>query len=328
MTPELINIPATRSWRDIPQPVKPRTMSWVGRLRLAAATLRVLGVLAIVGATSAGVWLVWSALKQDPRAMPQVAKTVPVRPPELTTDGVLSAQWLARTLAIPPKATLMELDLEQLRLRLLTDGQVNTATLTRAFPDRLLVSVTERTPVARIMVERAGQRLPLLVARDGVVFIGEGFDPQMLETLPWLDGVALVREGGGLVPIEGMQVVGELLAKARLEAEHLYRSWTVVSLARLKSDRELEVRTNAGVTVVFSARGDFFRQLAKLDYMWDQVARVEGAQVHVDLSLGREVPVRIQMLEPAENAAARPAPSASAGPRVPFVSPFVASSHP
>jgi cell division septal protein FtsQ len=153
----LANLPATRSWRDIPQPVKPRAMSRGGRWRRLFAAVRIGALMAFVGAVAWGGWMIASALRQDSH-MPAVAKSMPVRAPELKTtrDGVLDDAWLARTLALPARVSLMELDLEALRVRLLADGQVFTANLTRQFPDRLIVHVTERSPVARRRLAQGG----------------------------------------------------------------------------------------------------------------------------------------------------------------------------
>jgi hypothetical protein len=330
VTKDLLNVPAARSWRDIPQPVKPRAMSRGGRWRFTLALARGISVVAFLAALGWGGWTVVAALQENPRLMPAAAKAVPILPPELRTDGVLTSAWLGRTLALPRGASLMSLDLEKLRTRLLGEGQVLTANLTRRFPDRLVVDITERTPVARVMADWGGQPRELLVARDGIVFAGEGHDRAMLETLPWLDGLKISRRGEQFLPIEGIEAVSELLATARLEAEHLYRSWRVVSLARLAADRVIEVRTIEGVTIVFAAeaasasgtlrRQGFFRQLVRLDYLWDNVAHVPGTRARVDLSLGREVPVMIEAV-PGEGApdgavprragAARPAPTFS-----------------
>ncbi len=274
-------------------------MSRGGRWRLVRAGLRTTAVVAFLAAIAWGGWKLTEALQENPNRMPAAAKAVPVRPPELKTNGVLTPAWLGRTLRLPKGASLMELDLEELRARLLADGQVVSASLTRSFPDRLVVVVTERSPIARVMTERDGQPQRLLVARDGQVYGGEGYDPAMIELLPWLDGFKLVRHGAAFRPIEGMRDVGDLLATARdadprLESDHLNRAWRVISLARLASDRELEVRTARGRTIVFSATGDFFRQLAKLDYMWDRLANVPDAPARIDLSLGREVPVMVE----------------------------------
>ncbi|MDO8540013.1 MAG: FtsQ-type POTRA domain-containing protein [Opitutaceae bacterium] len=312
MTHDLINLPAPRSWRDIPQPVKPRAMSASGRWRLFAAGLRVTFVLTLIGSFAWGVWAIARSLRGLPISDSIAAQKIPMRPPQLATDGVHTTEWLSRTLALPAGVTLMELNLEKLRDRLLGDGQVLTARLTRNFPDRLAVQITERFPVARAMTEWAGRQLPLLVAGDGTIFAGEGYDDELLRTLPWLDGVTISRRGDGFSPIAGMEAVTELLGKARLEAEHLYRSWQIVSLARLELDRELEVRTSEGATIVFNAAADFFPQLAKLDYMWEQIAKAAGP-LRIDLSLGREVPVRIELpVEPRPSTFFRPAAAAPA----------------
>jgi hypothetical protein len=296
---EPFNFPAARTWRDIPQPVKSRAMSAGGKRRLALRVARVVGAIGFGGALAWGAWFVIGATWENPRKMPAVTKTVPVRPPELSTDGVLDQTWLARTLALPQGASLLELDLAALRTKLLANGQVLSATLTRTFPDRLQVQISERSPVARLMAVAGGRQQQFLVARDGVVFAGADFDPAVLDSLPWLDGVTMVRQGSGYRPIMGMDTVAELLAKASLEADHLYRTWNVVSLARLESDAEIEVRTKNDATIVFSAAGDFFRQLARLDYTWDRLASLPPSRVRIDLSLGADVPVTAQPLEPA-----------------------------
>lgn len=288
-----VNLPAARSWREIPQPVNPRAMSSGGRWRRTLASLRIAGLVTFVGGLAAGGWLIASALREESPHMPAVAKSVPVRAPELrSTDGVLDNAWLARTLALPPHVSLMELDLEKLRGRLLADAQVVTAAVTRQFPDRLIVHVTERAPVARVRVERAGIAHDMLVARDGVIFAGSGFDPGRIDVLPWLGGVELTIEQGRFKPIPRMEVVAQLLADAQLAADHIYQTWEVVSLARLESDAEIEVTTKDSSQIVFNANGGFFVQLARLDYLLEQLARLPPTPVRIDLSLGRDVPVR------------------------------------
>ena len=131
-----------------------------------------------------------------------------------------------------------------------------------------------------------------LVAREGRVFEGIGFDEGMIETLPWLDGVKLVRQGETFLPIAGMDTVAELLAKAKMEAEHLYRTWRIVSLARLESDGEIEVRDKNVSKIYFGTNEDFFRQLARLDLLLD-TARLQTEQSPnvINLAIGSQVPV-------------------------------------
>jgi len=288
--------PTARSWREIPQPVKPRAMSREGKWRRMTSVLRAMGATLVVGGVAWGLWEVTRTLQETPRKMPEAARAVAIKQLELRTDGVLDNAWLARTLALPKAVSLMELDLQSLRLRLMASGQVNAATLTKNFPDTLKVQVGERSPVARVMANWRGESRALVVARDGVVFEGVGYGAAMLATLPWLDGVKLTRSADHYQPVENMGLVAELLARARLDAEHLYQTWQVVSLARLESDGAIEVRTKPGTTVVFGVNGDFLQQLAKLDYQWEALATAPNPPRKIDLSLGREVSVSFQPL--------------------------------
>ena len=291
-------------------------MSTGGRWRLVMAGVRVVAVLALLAVLAWGTWLVIAALRTGPTRVPAAAKAVPMKPPQLKTmrDGVLDDVWLARTLELPPGVSLMELDLERLRDRVLADQQVLTANVTRVFPDRLVVEVTERMPVARVRVDLNGVQRDLLVARDGVLFFGTGFDPGMLKTLPWLDGIVIARDGVGFRPIPHMDIVARLLADAQISAPHLYHYWQSVSLARLESDRELEVTMKSGTRALFTAKGSFFVQLANFDEVVERLSRVPGARARVDLTLGREVPVTVEPAAPE----ARPMPAAAAGPVFPL----------
>jgi hypothetical protein len=305
---ETVNNPAGRCWRDIPQPVKARAMSRGGRWRRVMAGVRVTAFVALVGGLTWGTWMVASSLRENSPTMPELAKVVLMKPPVLKTsrDGVLDDKWLAQTLGLPGKISLMELDLEKLRRLVLADRQILTATLTREFPDRLIVHVTERTPVARVRVAQAGVQRDLLVARDGMLFSGTGFDPIMIDSLPWLSGISLVPEDGGYRPLPRMEVVSHLLTDVQLAANHLYRSWQIVSLARLESDNEIDVTTKDNTTIVFSAKGEFFIQIANLDYIMERHAKLPPSRTRIDLSLGREVPVMIRPLSTSEAVADLP----------------------
>lgn len=300
MNHALINAPAARSWREIPQPVKARAMSNGGRWRLVMAGVRTVALTLLLGSFLWGAWLVLSALREDAKHVPASAKAVPMKAPELQTmrDGVLDGTWLARTLELAPGVTLLELDLQKLRERVLSDRQVMTATLTRRFPDRLIVQVTERMPIARVRVVVGVVQQDLLVARDGVLFPGYGYDVAMLRTLPWLDGVVVARDGAAFQSIPNMEVVARLLADAQFSAPHLYHQWQSVSLARLEADREIEITTKDGTKGLFTAKGSFFMQLARFDNIVDRLARQPDIRASIDLTLGREVPVTIERPDP------------------------------
>jgi len=288
-------------------------MSPEGRRRVVWSGFKTVILVAVLGGLGWGGYQIGNALRGNPKPFSGAAPALPVNEVVLITDGVLDQNWLVSTLALPKKATLMELDLYRLRSTLLANAQVRSATLTRNFPSTLTVSLSEHSPVARIKAQRNGEEpRTFLVAREGMVFEGTGFDPEMIASLPWLDGVKLVRKDNGFEPIAGMEVVADLLAKAKMEAEHLYVTWQVVSLARLASDGEIEVRDKNVAKIFFGTNEDFFRQLARLDLLLDKVrGQTDKSPREINLSIGSQVPVSFD--DPALTPMALTAGAARAG---------------
>lgn len=319
MSKDTLILPETRTWREIPQQVRPRAMSREGRWRVLKRVTRVSVGGLVLGAVVWGAWEI-SAIVRDPSAMPDAAKSDHVRSLVLVTDGVLDKEWLARTMAIPADSTLMGLDLMQLRSKILSDPQVTAAAVVRNFPDTLTVRISERSPVARLLTQSGdGPGSTLLVSRDGIAFAGTGFDPGMVATLPWLDGAKLTRMGAGFAPIAGMAAVAELLASAKLEAEGLYRTWQVVSIGRLASDGEIEVHTRQGMKVIFGTSEDYLRQIARLDLLIDASSDPTRPLREVNLSLGPQVPVAYGTAAPMiVDAPPPPAKAEPAGPLITY----------
>ncbi len=302
-------LPPGRSWRHIRQEVKPLAMSRQGRRRQLAAWLKVGALAAFVVGSGWGVYAFARSWATDRAALATAVHSEPVREVVLITDGVLTRDWTVQRLALPKAASLMVLDLPALRDRLLASGQVRVAVLTRDFPDTLVVTLQERTPVARVQAaDSQGVAKQLLVAKDGVVYDGINCDREMLARLPWLDGIRLVKSGNGFEPVAGMAEVSALLSTAQLQAPHLYREWLIVSLARLAGRDEIVVKAQEVPEIVFSRKRDFYKQIAQLDSVIDAAHRLETvpALLSVNLALEGQVPVRLQGTP--DELAATPAP--------------------
>ncbi len=284
-----------RSWRDIRQEVTPRAMSRQGRRRRQLEWLKYSVACAVLGGLAWVVYLAVHTWETDRAALALAVKSEPVRELSVITDGMVPKKWVEDTLALPKGATLLALDLVQLRDRLTAHGQVRVAVVTRSFPDMLVITLQERTPVARVQVQDGlGRPKQLFVAKDGVVYEGHNYDPRMIASLPWLDGIGLVRAGHGYAPVAGMDAVSDLLTTAQLQAAHLYRNWLIVSLARFAERNEIVVKAQDIPEIVFSTKQDFFKQIAQLDYVADMAARLpEPGLQKVNLGLGHQVPVQL-----------------------------------
>jgi cell division protein FtsQ len=310
------NSPEERSWRDLDQTVSPRKMSAQGRKRFALAALNGAMIFAVVAGVAWGGYEILATLTSDTSALRDPAGAAPLREIVLVNDadGVLDQEWIERTLNLRKGTPLMEIDLFALRTKLLSTPQVRAADIRRDFPGTLTVTLRERLPVLRRNAQSpGGATRPLLVARDGVVYTGEGYEAARLATLPYLDGVRLVHNRyGGFLPIDGMEDVANLLQSAQNSAPLLFADWKVVSLARLGAYDEIVVKTRKIPEIVVSRKIDFTQQLARLDYISDYARTQPDIVVQrVDLSLGGDVPVAF------DSAASRLLPPSSVKPSNP-----------
>ena len=311
MTPSADNsaLPPGRSWRDIRQEVKPLAMSLKGRRRRLGAAVKAIALVAFAAGSGWGIFEVAHSWSTDRAALATALHSEHVKDVVVITDGVLTRDWVNGVLALPKPASLMALDLPALRDRLLASGQVRIAVLTRNFPDTLVVTLQERTPVARVQADDGTGAKQLLVAKDGVVYDGVNYDKTMLAGLPWLDGVRLTRSGRGFEPIEGMGEVSTLLSTAQLNAPHLYRDWLIVSLARLADRDEIVIKAQDVPEIVFSRKRDYFKQIAQLSYVMDETKRVDPAPLLQSVNLSLESQVTVRPQAGTVNALATKAPS-------------------
>lgn len=283
-----------RSWRDISQEVKPRAMSRKGRRRQYTSWFKAAGISVAVCGVAFGVFHLVHEWETDRAAFADSVNSEPVKDIAWRTDGTLTKKWIEETLALPKGAALMALDLPALCNRLTAQGQVQSAVVERRFPATLFVTLKERFPVARVQaLDKHGLAKQLFVSKEGLVYDGTNYDRQMVGGLPWLDGIRLVRQGTGYAPITGMAEVSRLLTTAQIDAPHLYRTWLVVSLAKLADRDEISVKAQDVDEIIFSRKEDFFKQIAQLDYVLDLAReRPEATLRSINLALAGQVPVK------------------------------------
>ena len=287
--------PPGRSWRTIRQEVSSPAMSRRGRRRQLWAWFKLTALGTTIGMVVWGGISLFHSWSTDRAALATAVHSEPVKEMAVISDGVLDQKWAVGALALPKGASLMALDLPALRNKLIAFGQVRVAVLTRSFPDTLVISLLERTPVARIQASDGLLTRQLFVAKDGTVYDGLNYDKALVASLPWLDGVRLVKDGKDFAPIDGMADVSALLTTAQLQAPHLYRGWTVVSLARLAEADEIIVKAQDVQKIIFSRKRDFYKQVAQLDYVIDRSHVLPEPNLQmVNLTLEGQVPVRLQ----------------------------------
>lgn len=238
---------------------------------------------------------VYTAWKNNPSNVKAPVKDTPLKTIAVRSNGVLDQAWVARTLALPKTIDMMELNLTALRERLLDNPQVRVATLARQFPDTLAITLEERFPVARILIQQPdGQRDELLVSTDGTVYAGANYAPETLASLAYLADVTLIRTAPNAhqyLPLNGIDHVARLIDAARTNTPDHYATWRSISLQRYDEDRVLIVNTSRSAQIIFGIRDEFINQIARLDYMLEDLSRNatpgRGAIRTIDLSVGQ-----------------------------------------
>lgn len=300
------NAPANKpsspsSWRLINQNVMPRTSTPISRKRQNYAMLKTITIVAVLSLCAWAGFEIYTAWSENPANIKAPVKGEPLKHITVRNDnGVLGRDWVEQTLALPKGISLIELDITALRNRLLANQQIRTAVLTRQFPDTLAVTLEERAPVARLIVQQTpGAPLEeLLVARDGAIFPGANFLPATLAALPYLADATLIRAAPGstqFAPLDGIDDVAKLVDAARINIPNLYPAWKSISLKRYADDSVLIANIADGSQIIFDIRkDDFATQIGRLDLIIDNLRNAppdftRGPLRTIDLSVGQTV---------------------------------------
>lgn len=87
------------------------------------------------------------------------------------TNGILTSQWLQQQLHISKKANLFYLNTPSICQKLSAYSQIKQVRIEKLYPDILKISIVERIPIAKIVVNIQNQKkLYLLDGEDGTFF--------------------------------------------------------------------------------------------------------------------------------------------------------------
>lgn len=265
------NLPA--SWRAIQQNKLKRPVTSQSRfkqIKLFGKWLLTCGLLGLVALFGWGVWRGyqgvsdWMAVAGPMRTLQKVS---------FKTDGVLTRQWLESLWPFPWGQPLDQIDIFKLKYFLEAQGQVQTAVITREFPDRLGIVLKEACPVAKILLKNLNSKpLIYLLQSNGSLYQGYGYAKAVIEGLPYVEGIKLQRDKSGMFfPIIGFEKVALLLELARLQYPIIYQQIQSVNCSQMPSGAYdvaaiLFVKLFSGLVIKFKYQ-DFESALERLAYI-------------------------------------------------------------
>lgn len=159
----------------------------------------VLAVVLVLAAIVGGLWLVY------------FSSFLSVQGVDVRGTHLLSAQQVRQAAAVPPGDALASVDLDRVRARVEALAAVRSADVSREWPDRVRIDVSERVAVA--VVEIAGQLRGM--DEDGVVFRDYAQAP------PGLPRVQTGTDTGSDALREAALVVGSLPADLAAKVDHV-----------------------------------------------------------------------------------------------------------
>ncbi len=185
--------------------------------------------------------------------------------------GRMNTTWFKRHFTdIREGMAMNRVDINAVKNQLLALGQVKDATVTKVYPDKLKIEITERQPVLRVMIKSEVN----VVDADGVVFKPLNYDQKgmgEINKLPELTEGNVNRVVNGNIAsyrVPGMEVINQLMLIAQQDYPDLYKDWKTVNLRKFDGRdyapyASIRLKTDYADEIIFSPRL-FPEQLAKL----------------------------------------------------------------
>jgi cell division protein FtsQ len=205
---------------------------------------------------------------------------------------LLNTQQVITLAGIAPRVPLENVDIYEVRTRVLGQPFVKTARVNRNYPDAVRITITERVPIASVntgqlrYIDDEGMLLPYI--------------PTAMELdLPVINGV----EG-----MKGLAVGDTATAPDLFHAIDLLRNaqeidttlYHFISEVNMNSGGDITLFATQGGVPIYLGRGDIQKKLLTLESFWGKFVRSSDTEklAYVDLRFTDQVIVRWLSVEP------------------------------
>ena len=206
----------------------------------------------------------------------------------VTTEGnsIVPDSDIVRAAAIPGNGRLFDVDLNRARQRVQQIPFVRSAAVARELPDGITIEVTERQPVAALILDRV-----LYIDAEG--FVLPPVRSGKVVDLPVVTGEIAAADcpPGERTRSQRLRGALEILGVARRIGDDLFH---LISEVHCERDSGYILFTADGGIPVAFGRGDVAEKLVRLDGFWKQIVLQRGAAQlkTVDLRFADQVVVR------------------------------------
>ncbi|MDR2737624.1 MAG: FtsQ-type POTRA domain-containing protein [Puniceicoccales bacterium] len=194
-----------------------------------------------------------------------------------STNGKITAQWLARELAIKKGVDLFSLDISSMKTRLENLQQIRRISIEKCYPDTLSIRLDERSPILKVAVKMNGTRKLFLVdGTDGKIFSPICYDKQVLSNI--LPANITLKQSDDKIfqflPLKGAPAIKEFISTLQNDFPEVFAMVKFVNLKDYDSRpgaiwATIELHLKNGIIVVFGTR-QFGVQLLRLNYLLNE----------------------------------------------------------
>ncbi len=206
----------------------------------------------------------------------------------IATEGnqIVTSESILRLAAVPGQKRLEDLDLAAIRQRVLKSPYIKQASVHRDFPDRVVIRVEERVPVAVLVAEKL-----LYVDGDGLML--PVVQSEFVYDLPVITGAAAVQvcQPGRRISHPTLREAHRLVLASHRIGSTLNRR---ISEIHLQENGELLLYTAEFGIPVYFGRGSIVEKLTLLESFWTTVVTSRGVQTlrAVDIRFADQVVAR------------------------------------
>ncbi len=198
--------------------------------------------------------------------------------------NIVPASDIVSLAGITKGQKLFAVDLATVRRNVQQHPYVRYASVERDAPDRIIITIDEREPVAAVMADK-------MVYLDSEATVLPAVRSDQVFDLPVITGGVPASAPGKRIASQAVREALDLLVMARKCGEETYRR---ISEIHVEDQREMLVYTAEYGIPVIMGHGDIAEKLVKLDAFWDQVIGTRGPQglQYVDLRFQDQVVAR------------------------------------
>ena len=261
-------------WRKLAPKSSKRPASFPALRKKLSIAGRIVILLITLGLFGAGFWSLerWVGSNNEPFDITGPGASISTV--SFSSDGVLTPAWFSNWFGPLRGRTLMDIDIDHLRLELEKEPQVASAIVYRQFPSTLCVEIVELDPLLVLRLRRSsGGFEDWIVGSQGTLYRGAGYSRAQLSLLPSLavrpSTLKRMAAGEGFEDLKEIAIISPLLELVQRNYPSIYRDWKVVSYDLENPDSPgAHIRIQSGkVKEIKFAPRDFAAQMERLHYI-------------------------------------------------------------